>query len=263
MIYNIKMPNYIYNKLVLQGDWETIKKIIGSDRKTSIKNGQRSKSYKKFKFDIIAPVDTKLEYDKTFDPHYHCVQAWGTKWQPWDVTLIKEPEQVILKFTTAWDPPINWINKLHEIYPNIKFNLAWADEDFPSCGSIFANPIELKPPIVKNFKFNSDDAVQFVKDNFEKLYLKNITNYNSFMMLKKINEQLDMSINKIYNEKIKLECDEYDKNNNPSKYKFTDIKNLDLREKIIIESYEISKKVFVENKVKININKNFDMIIEL
>ena len=83
------------------------------------------------------------------------------------------------------------------------------------------------------------------------------------MMLKKINEQLDISINKIYNEKIKLECDEYDKNNNPYKYKykFTDIKNLYLREKIIIESYEISKKIFIENNVKIDINKNFDIIV--
>jgi hypothetical protein len=257
------MPNYIYNKLILQGDWYSIKKIIGSDRKNPMKNKQtKPKSYKKFKFDLIAPLETNQISDQQLNTHYHQINAWGTKWQPWNVTLIKEPDQVILEFETAWDPPVNWINKLFELYPNIKFNLVWADEDFPRCGSIILNPIELNKPVIKNYEYNSESAVQFIKDNFKNLYLKCIKQYKSYYLLKIINEQLDKLINKDHEEKIRLECIEYDKNANPLKYKFLNIKNLDQQEKIIKESYEITKHICDEKNIKININNNFDVVIE-
>jgi hypothetical protein len=255
------MPNYIYNKLILEGNWNYIKQIIGSDRKNPIKYKQsKAKSYKKFKFDLIAPVDLNLNYDKTSNPYYPYVEAWGTKSQPWNVKIIKEPNKVILKFETAWDPPVNWIKKL-ELYP-IKFNLYWADEDFPRCGSIITNPIEQNPAIITNFEYNSDEAVLFVKKHFFNLYSKHISSYNSGMMLKKINQELDNLINNKYKEKIKLECIYYDNKDNPHKYKFIGIENIP-NENIIKESFEIVKKVFNSNNIEINISDNFDIIVKI
>lgn len=257
------MPNYIYNKLVLEGDWYSLKKIIGSDRKNPVKYRQpKLKSYKKFKFDLIVPVDPNLKSEDKFDVHYPYVQAWGTKSQPWNVKILKEPECVILEFETAWDPPTKWIFKLGEIFPCVKFNLSWADEDFSRCGNILSNPIENNLPIVTNYEYNSNEAIQFIKDKFEWLYMKCIKQYKSYFLLKTINEQLDKLINEDYQEKIRLECIEYDKNENPFKYKFLNIKNLEKQEKIIKESYEIIKQICDEKNIKININNNFDIFIE-
>lgn len=261
------MPNWIYNKLVLQGSWNEIKQIIGSDRKNPIKYNQtKSKSYKKFKFDLIAPVDQIHKHESSnikdfYDPHTPYIKAWGTKWQPGEVTILKQIDQVILEFQTAWDPPTNWINILAEKFPNVKFNLSWADEDFPRCGSIMSNPIEKNAPVYTNYKYNSDEAVEFVKNKFTWLYDMRISSYNECIIVNKINSLLDEKKELLENNLIRIECIGYDKNDFPIKYRFYK-KNENTSNNFIVKAYEISKNIFVESNIKTNIDENFEIFVE-
>ena len=55
---------------------------------------------------------------------------WGTKWNACD--SIYEQEDKMLEFRTAWSCPSDLIEKMANMFPDIKFNGTYADEDFGS-----------------------------------------------------------------------------------------------------------------------------------
>jgi len=60
---------------------------------------------------------------------------WGTKWNAYGYDNGVEMEDGKLKFLTAWAAPHPVIQKLSEMYPDIKFEHEWADEDIGNnCG---------------------------------------------------------------------------------------------------------------------------------
>ena len=60
---------------------------------------------------------------------------WGTKWNAYGYDNGVEMEDDKLRFLTAWGAPHLVIQKLSEMYPDIKFEHEWADEDIGSnCG---------------------------------------------------------------------------------------------------------------------------------
>ena len=220
------MPNDIYNKLILRGNWEDVKKIIGSDRKNPVTTPNKNfKPYSKFSF-VQTVQPNELEIPSKYPDLFELQTAtWGTKWNPWDVYIKKELDGVILKFQTAWDPPIKWLEKIIDLFPNITFSLCWSDEDFPRCGFVFSNPIcdgntnGYNKLVIKNYPPNSLEAVEFVKTHFVELYKLNIVNYKNSMILKEICEGL-----RKFNKNLELRCVEYDdKTNHPVKYIFFDL----------------------------------------
>lgn len=55
-----------------------------------------------------------------------CIENWGTKWNSYD----NEAEgKDCIKFSTAWSDPEPIIRKLAEMYPEMKIEHWWADED--------------------------------------------------------------------------------------------------------------------------------------
>lgn len=63
------------------------------------------------------------------------VGNWGTKWNAYGYDNGVEMEDGKLKFLTAWAAPHPIMQKLSEMYPDIKFEHEWADEDIGSnCG---------------------------------------------------------------------------------------------------------------------------------
>ncbi|MBR0511024.1 MAG: hypothetical protein IJJ81_00430 [Ruminococcus sp.] len=63
------------------------------------------------------------------------VGNWGTKWNAYGYDNSVEMEDHKLKFLTAWAAPHPILQKLSEMYPDIKFEHEWADEDIGSnCG---------------------------------------------------------------------------------------------------------------------------------
>lgn len=170
------MTNYVYNKLTLYGKWDDIKKIIGSNRDKQIKKSQnKSKPYKKFRFDLILPLNKNLsdKIDPINDNNTYN-ELLGIKLQPKNTTIIKQVNKVVLEFETPLDPPTNWIILLTELYPYIEWNLSWVDEDFHRCGNIISNPIENNRPIIINYPYDSNIAIELLFNKFS--YLTNFDN---------------------------------------------------------------------------------------
>ena len=56
-----------------------------------------------------------------------CIANWGTKWNAYS---FGECESNTLSFCTAWSCAMPVMKKLSEMFPDVHFNYAWADEDF-------------------------------------------------------------------------------------------------------------------------------------
>ena len=56
-----------------------------------------------------------------------CNRNWGTKWNAYDVHFDQESQSI--RFLTAWDMPALVMDKLSRMFPEIKMDLQWADED--------------------------------------------------------------------------------------------------------------------------------------
>ena len=52
---------------------------------------------------------------------------WGTKWNAYQVHFDQESQSI--HFLTAWDTPLLVMDKLSHMFPEIKMDLQWADED--------------------------------------------------------------------------------------------------------------------------------------
>lgn len=58
------------------------------------------------------------------------ISNWGTKWDVRDGTplvLNEESNEVEVRFSTAWAPPITWVEKVSSLYPRLTFRI-WFDE---------------------------------------------------------------------------------------------------------------------------------------
>lgn len=56
-----------------------------------------------------------------------CIDNWGTKWNAYG---FGEFESNTLSFCTAWSRTMPVMTRLSEMFPDVHFNYAWADEDF-------------------------------------------------------------------------------------------------------------------------------------
>ena len=56
-----------------------------------------------------------------------CIDNWGTKWNAYGFGAA---ETKTISFTTAWSRAMPVMTKLSEMFPDVHFNYAWADEDF-------------------------------------------------------------------------------------------------------------------------------------
>jgi hypothetical protein len=69
-----------------------------------------------------------------------CLENWGTKWDAMNAMVYSQNNSAIFFFQTAWDGVPMLIDKLHELFPNLKFEYMYADEDFTcNCGVGFTN----------------------------------------------------------------------------------------------------------------------------
>lgn len=65
-----------------------------------------------------------------YDNWYNwCVSNWGCKW---DASHMDPPTvdatQVRIRFETPWSPPLPWLETVHEIHPELTFELACEEE---------------------------------------------------------------------------------------------------------------------------------------
>lgn len=81
-------------------------------------------------FETIAPTPQELLKSGWYEWR---IEHWGTKWDA-EFEDIGEPLRVrrtraTYVFLTAWGPPVEWLRRASEAYPELVFRLDYADED--------------------------------------------------------------------------------------------------------------------------------------
>lgn len=157
------MPNWVYNSLTVEGsaeDISAIKQQLNQPYTRLFKDtwNMETKQYEEktvtysnpvFAFwNIIRPLDMETYHkqpDRTTDVfdmsgddwyNWNC-RNWGTKWDvsvhdddkyP-ETELVEEDEtSLAYRFNTAWSPPIQAIEKLSQMFPNVELDLEFEEE---------------------------------------------------------------------------------------------------------------------------------------
>ena len=135
------MPDCIFNKLYISGNEEGINQIIGSG----------------FKFRNSFPPppeeDNPERYSETWGQWFY--DNWGVKWDvDENVRMRRNKKTTFLNFNTSNSPPIYWIEKVTELFPELSFELIWINcSSYPECGRI-----EAKGIIITGYKFDSNQG---------------------------------------------------------------------------------------------------------
>ena len=132
------MPNHITNVIELSGDESRIAEMLG--RIQYDKFGIGSVDFEKiipmpdniFKGNLGPEERSKYGSNNWYD---WSVANWGTKWNSYGYPDNTALENGKLTFVTAWSAPHPIMQKLSEMFPEIKLEHEWADEDIGyNCG---------------------------------------------------------------------------------------------------------------------------------
>ena len=133
------MPNHITTRIKITGDPEAVKRVLNK-----IKNDEFGMGT--IDFEKIIPMPKNIfkgnlgvrERELYGNNNWYdwSIANWGTKWNAYgfdpNTDYSKEKE---LKFLTAWSAPHPVIAKLSEMFPSVKLEHEWADEDIGmNCG---------------------------------------------------------------------------------------------------------------------------------
>ena len=116
------MPNHITNIVAVSGDESRIQSMLKEIQTDEYGVGSVD-------FNKIIPMPDDV------DSHYWCIANWGTKWNSYGYTADTGFKDGKLTFLTAWSAPHPVLEKLSEMYSDVKFEHEWADEDIGmNCG---------------------------------------------------------------------------------------------------------------------------------
>lgn len=163
------MPNWVKNNVSVTGDKVAVN--LFADR--HFKNGEEGDSGKQFNFETIVPMPEAVfrgpigaeEQKKYGDLNWYdwSIQNWGTKWNAHDTAIDGITEfsdstaEFRFTFYTAWSCPEQIYSEIAKIYPNLEFDVEFADEDIGSnCGSLIISDGGL------SIDYNNDQ--EFAKD---------------------------------------------------------------------------------------------------
>ena len=133
------MPNHVTNRLTIFGSDEEINKVKNFIKSEQIKEDEKIRRLQTIDFNKITPMppwvfDGNLgrEEEEKYGRE-NCWYGWsiincGTKWNAYGQPDDRSSENILF-FQTAWDSPTDLIRKLSWIFPNMEFEIAWADEN--------------------------------------------------------------------------------------------------------------------------------------
>jgi hypothetical protein len=159
------MPNHCTNTLEFSGkrsqcfdfardhyrvpeDWDSFSPTTGPPQ------GSTKKKKTILDFSLCAPYPKTLserqKYAESSNTGWHPyhVANWGTKWNAYDVYPETFPQVIEgitedfkndtasgeYQFTTAWSPPMSWLFRASDAYPDIVFTLKYQEEGCDFCG---------------------------------------------------------------------------------------------------------------------------------
>jgi hypothetical protein len=127
------MPNHCWNTLTIIGHNEDLEEI----RKNNIS------------FNYYCPPPEELTDEEKY---YWRWSNWGTKWEAYEMCMKIEDEKdeniFECKFTTAWSPPIKFLECLLKRYPRCWLKLLWKTED--DVAGVFVQYYKFGEPVTTN-----------------------------------------------------------------------------------------------------------------
>lgn len=157
------MPNWCSNDLVVTGNSSQLKDFVSKSVKEdnmfyldglvptppillqqtspSMYRGDENDTQAKSEYEMRQNL-LKLEYGFT-DWYNWRVYNWGTKWDVSDSYVSVDEDKVAISFESAWSPPISWVHRVCEMYPDLKFELYYMEEGMGYCGKTIAENGEL------------------------------------------------------------------------------------------------------------------------
>lgn len=134
------MANNVTHKLLLKGDNDKIQKVLEfiQIEPTEDEDGYNIVGLGTIDFNKIVPMPEdifrgnlgKEERKKYGDRNWYdwSRKNWGTKWNAYNCQ--SDLENNIIYFDTAWSAVPGLIGKLSSMFPEVTFELSYADEDF-------------------------------------------------------------------------------------------------------------------------------------
>jgi hypothetical protein len=115
------MPNYCENELTISGSNNDIDRFY-LENKLSMEEA-------KILMEIDLEEETELSFVKSAPippEEQNCsrqVQEWGTKWDASEIHADKSDTEIRYYFQTAWSPPVAWLEKASQRYPDLEFEM--------------------------------------------------------------------------------------------------------------------------------------------
>ena len=89
---------------------------------------------------VLSEIGPRPEDAYNHGGYEWCLENWGTKWNAIKPKIVENRQwRTIIKFKTAWAPPLPVIDKLAEMFPTIDFMLEYYERGMEFCGSTFWN----------------------------------------------------------------------------------------------------------------------------
>lgn len=126
------MPNHIRTKIRPDKNYEEIATAVLSEQEA--KDGEEAKPYFDFKKIIVPPENMEQggcsgkHEDGVVCWYEWNVENWGTKWGAYDFDEYSKYDKEF-SFQTAWSQPVPIIEKLSTMFPEVEFEVNYADED--------------------------------------------------------------------------------------------------------------------------------------
>ena len=132
------MPNHVTNIIQCSGDERRINEMLQAIQNDQF--GPGSISFNKiipmpdYVFTGLVGEAERRLYGKN-NWYDWSIENWDTKWDAYGFECIIPGENDTIWCQTAWSAPHKVISRLAEMYPDIRFQHEWADEDIGSnCG---------------------------------------------------------------------------------------------------------------------------------
>jgi len=131
------MPNHCTTTLHIDGEHIHRQEFVDKNKGFSCWDKKKEKEYFDLSFHAQCPIPKKhinshLSKSSNSDWYAWCNKNWGTKWDTYEEELTHEKGYTYYSFDSAWSSPREWVQKVSRKFPNLKFNITWAEEG--GCG---------------------------------------------------------------------------------------------------------------------------------
>ena len=149
------MPNWCTNELIIRGQVEEMDKW-----RVALANNESLEPT--LDFGKIVP-EPRWEEDSD-DWYQWRIDNWGTKWNASEVDTFNDLEEIQYNFSTAWGPPMEFLETAAKKFPNLYFEMAYYEEGMCFAGAI---SYECGEMIHTESHNGIEEMNQFVADRFD------------------------------------------------------------------------------------------------